>query len=60
MFEFEYYIINSRSQEGYTSLIAAAEKGYTSCVRLLLDFGAIKNAMNHVRMHMIYIQKNCR
>ncbi len=36
-------------QKGETALIRAAEKGHTECVRLLVDFGANKEAKDKVR-----------
>ena len=35
---------------GDTALMAAAEKGHTECVRLLLDSGADKEAKNNARV----------
>jgi ankyrin repeat protein len=40
----------SDSQNGWTALIRAAERGRTDCVRLLIDAGADKDVRNNVRI----------
>ncbi len=44
------YTCHIHAQEGNTALILAAERGHIDCVQLLLDAGADKHAMNHVRV----------
>ena len=36
-------------QNGYTALIAASQIGHADCVGLLLEYGANKDATDHVR-----------
>ncbi len=44
------FFTGSVTQFGYTSLIHAAEGGFTECVRMLLDAGANKEAVSDVRV----------
>jgi hypothetical protein len=40
----------SNSQDGSTALMRAVDDGHAECVRLLIDAGADKDAMNMVRV----------
>ena len=39
-----------QEQDGYTALMSAVHRGFTDCVRLLLDAGVAKDAQKNVRM----------
>ncbi len=43
------------SQDGFTALMFAARAGHVDCVRLLIDFGADKDATNEVRVGLFSI-----
>ena len=40
----------SDSQDGWTALMWAAERGHADCVQLLIDAGADKDVRNEVRV----------
>ena len=43
------------TQNGFTALILAAASGHVDCVRLLIDAGADKDAMDDVRRRSLYL-----
>ena len=43
------------AQYGRTALIFATENGHAECVRLLLNYGADKNAKNNVRSSVVIV-----
>ena len=47
------------SQNGWTALVYAAEKGHAECVQCLVDGGANKDAIDNVRIVYLFPGSNC-